>query len=169
MVLIMERIHHTIRSTGQTFTFEQWCEHLAKEERGEISRIATEYNGFHFNDFDICLNPKTTTIAVQRAKFYSAIIKLAECRGGRWNFGIDISCGTGGGGYGCSWVEGNDGFPSEREATIAAIGEAIVRCRNMYGHAYHEDDKHILRLIEMLEDYRKTLTRPQVIQLSLFD
>lgn len=160
-------IYHTIRSTGQTFTFEQWCDHLRKKDLGEIGYIVTEYNGFHFNDSDICINPKTMTIEVSRNN-YSVTLEVAECRGGRWSYGLNVNCGSGGFGFGCAWVGENEGYPTENDAMIAAVDQAIVKCKHSYEYCYN-NEKKVIRLIEMLEKYRKELQQPKIVQLSLFD
>ena len=59
-----DRIHHTIRCINKHFTFKEWgkwCEE--KHKKGFLTDyIVYEFNGYKFNDYDVCLNPSIITI-----------------------------------------------------------------------------------------------------------
>ena len=165
-------VWHEIRSARMLFTQEEWGDYCERCRQDPSERIVTSFGKYDFNDHDVCLNPDTTTIKVDDKGGYGyyVVFKLANCGNGLWTFGLDYSTGTGGGGYSPSYATPNEtrewlkGYPSEKECKLAACDAAIKRL----DHAYHPDDPKVLRLKEMVREYKKSLSRPQVVQLSLF-
>ena len=164
-------VFHECRAAGVTFTQDEWSEYLRRCREDESQRIVTQIGRYDFNDCDVCLNPEVLTIASKTGSYgYSVTLKWAECRNGIWSYAVDYNCGTGGGGSGVHYadtLEGKSwlrGYPSEREAQQAACDEAIRQVRSA------RDGKSVLgdRLIAMVEDYRKTISRPKIVELSLF-
>lgn len=176
----MSKIFHTIRCAGKSFTGDEWAEYCHRVREDESRRIRTTFGKYTFNDCDICLNPETERIEAKGGAWgYYVVIKWAECGNGLWSFGLAYSTGTGGGGFGVSWADQeyqddgkwhwNCGYPSERECKAAASQRAI---ENLYGALRYKDGDNrgvqIRKLIAMVEDYHKSLTRPKVVQLELF-
>lgn len=90
-----DRIHHTIRCINKHFTFKEWgkwCEE--KHKKGFLTDyIVYEFNGYKFNDCDVCLNPSIITI------YGEVVIKYAQCNDSKWCSGFNTISG----GSPCSW------------------------------------------------------------------
>lgn len=164
---------HVIRSAGVEFNDEEWADYCRECREDDSKRIRTSFGKYTFNDCDICLNPDTERIESKGGAWgYYVVIKWAECGNGLWSYGLDYSTGTGGGGFGVSWadLQGNEkswrnGYPSERECKAAASEKVIAYLRSALRY---KDEQQVRRLLAMVEDYHKSLTRPQVVQLELF-
>ncbi len=178
-----QTIFHRIRCAKKEFTQDDWSDYCKRCREDEKNRIITKIGKYIFNDHDICLNPERETITGKSGFYgFNVTIKWADCGNGLWAYGIDYNTGTGGGGYGVSWVNEptdkdklqghrNVGFPSEIDCKLAALTEAISRVKGSvhWGLEYDENRiKHTKNLISMIEEYKKALTRPKVIQLELF-
>ena len=165
-------IFHTIRCIGKEFTNEEWSEYCSESHKDPSKRIITSIGKYDFNDFDICLNPSVLTIATKTGAYgYYVTLEWCDCGNGLWSYGLSYNAGTGGGGFGCSWADlsGNTksyrkGYPSEKEAIIAACDEAIRWLKS----SGDKDGYNIKRLIEMIEDHKKSLSCPKPVQLELF-
>lgn len=160
---------HVIRSAGREFTEKEWSEYCRDGE----NRIVTSFGKYDFNDCDICLNPETMTIASKKGSYeYNVTLKWCYCGNGLWSYGLDYNTGMGGGGFGCSYADetGNDksyrnGYRSEKECIIAACDKALSYLQKSdYG-----DERNRTKLIGMVTDYKKSIGRPEPVQLSLFD
>lgn len=168
----MAEIFHRVRSAGKEFTSEQWGDYCRASRDDPEKRIRTQIGKYLFNDCDVCLNPETMSLVVDGKSFgYYVTLKWCDCGNGVWSYGMDFGYGNGGGGGGCSFATPEDknlnlrGFPSEREAKIAACDSALSSLeRNA-----RKNDAKAERLKRMVEDYKKTISRPQIVQLSLFD
>ena len=172
MVLIMGEFFHVIDSARKTFTREEWSEYCNATRHDDSVRIRTQIGKYLFNDHDICINPEVMSLVVKGGgNPYSVMLKWCDCGNGLWVYGLDYNTGDGGGGFGARFVNPDEkrdwlrGYPSERECKIAACDSAIKRL----SHSFHKDEPNVKRLIAMVEDYRKSLARPKVVQLSLFD
>lgn len=172
----MSEEFHRIRHLNKVFNDDEWADYCRECREDDSKRIRTTIGKYTFNDCDICLNPDTERIESKGGVWgYYVVIKWAECGNGLWSYGLDYSTGTGGGGFGVSWADllyqddvkwhWNCGYPSERECKAAASEKAIVYLQRAL--RYH-DGQQVRRLIAMVEDYHKSLTRPQVVQLELF-
>ena len=166
----MAEVFHTIRHLGRTFTDKEWSEYcnLCRQDEGNL--IRTQIGKYLWNDFDICLNPETLTIAAKAGPYgYYVTLHWAECGNGVWAFGMDYQTGTGGGGFGVSWASKadtkiwNKGFDSEKECKCFALRYAMSRL-----HPHNGNEKMVNRLKELLQKELDTLQRPQYIQLELF-
>jgi len=111
-------IFHTIKSTGQTFTSQEWGE-WCRQHRGGNPIVFT-YKEFSFNDCDVCVTPHTKID--WKGKGCSLTVTTAESPCGRWDYGISYSVNLGGGGRAPQFI-GNtlSGYTSEKEAVIAAV------------------------------------------------
>jgi hypothetical protein len=112
------------------------------------------------------------SLVVDKKKIgYYVTLKWCDCGNGVWSYGLDYNYGSGGGGGGCSFAKPDDeklnlrGRTSEREAKIAACEYALRSLE----HCVWKPDSKVERLKRMVEDYMKSLSRPKVVQLSLFD
>lgn len=165
---------HVIRSAGVEFTQEEWGAYLNAVYKGERQRISTTFGKYTFNDNDICMNPDKQVITAKAGAYgYEVTLNYAECGNGLWSFGIDYNLGTAGGGFGVSWADitGNDkswrnGYPSEQECKLAGLRKALTVIGN---HVHNARVSQKERLKEMINDEIKKLTRPKIIELSLFD
>lgn len=168
----MNEIVHTIRSAKRTFTQDQWSEYCNSTRNNPENRIVTSFGKYDFNDFDICLNPTFMTLASKTGPFgYLVTLKWCECGNGLWSIALDFNFGNGGGGSGCSYTDTADGnsyrrgYRTEKEA-ILAICDKAIREINDYKCESKEMPK-MNRLLEMVEDYKKSIGHPEPIQLSL--
>ena len=165
-------VWHEIRSARMLFTQEEWSDYLRRCHADPAERIVTRIGKYDFNDNDICLNPEVYTLKVgtKDGYGYDVTFKWADCGNGVWQYGLDYSTGTGGGGFGVRYTEPNEdrdwlkGYPSEKECLMAACDHAL----EYINHSLHEKEAKTQRLKEMVREYKKSLLRPQVVQLSLF-
>lgn len=162
-------IFHTIRACNRQFTGDEWSDYCHLTRNDDSKRIYNTFGRYTFNDCDICINPEIDVISIKEGAWgYYVHIKYAECGNGLWSYGIDYFTGTGGGGYGVSWSDSTEpdryhrGYHSERECKIAAAEAAISRLGGSKG------DKNLAQLIEKVTEYKRSLERPQVVQLELF-
>ena len=163
-----KQVFHEVRSAGLLFTQEEWWDYLDACRKGDENRLVTQKGKYDFNDCDVCINPDVMSLVVKGGGCgYSVTLKWCECGNGLWSYGIDYQTGTGGGGFSPSYCDGTKedsrgNFHSERECKIAACENAI----SILEHPYREDDAKVRRLLDMVTDYKRGLTRP--VQLELF-
>ena len=165
-------VWHEIRSARMLFTEEEWSKYLLRCHADPAERIVTRIGKYDYNDCDICLNPEVYTLKVgtKDAWGYYVTFKWADCGNGVWQYGLDYSTGTGGGGFGVRYTEPNEdrdwlkGYPSEKECLMAACDHVL----EYIGHSLQSKEAKTQRLKEMVREYKKSLSRPQVVQLSLF-
>ena len=169
----MGKEFHRIRHLNKVFNQDEWADYCHECREDDSKRIRTTFGKYTFNDCDICLNPDTERIESKGGAYgYYVVLKWAECGNGLWSYGLDYSTGTGGGGYGVSWadLQGNEkswrnGYPSEQECKVAGWRKALKYIDN---HEHNARTSPAEKLLEMIQDEIKRLTRPQVVQLELF-
>ncbi len=162
---------HVIRSAGIEFsTKKEWWEYLDKVHSGETYRIITSFGKYDFNDCDICLNPEVMTFEIKKHCVF-VTLEWCYCGNGLWSYGYNYSLGDSGGCSGCPYVDTHDdpishrkGYNTKEECIIAACDRAIQLLVNA---AEHNDGK-AQRLIDMVVNYKKSIQKPQPVQLSLF-
>lgn len=168
----MAKIFHECRSARRTFTEEQWADYCTQSWNDDSKSIRTQIGKYTFNDCDICLNPEIMSLVVDGKSYgYYVTIKWCDCGNGIWSSALDYGYGDGGGGYGVSFADRlvgdkydwRAGYPSEVDAKVAACDEALVRL-----HKSRKQNDKLQRLIRMVEDLKKSLTRPKIVQLELF-
>ena len=168
-----KEIFHECRSAGRTFTRDEWADYCRESRFDDGKRIRTQIGKYLFNDCDMCLNPETMTIAVDRKRenLYYVSLKWAYCGNGLWNFGVHYATNLAGGGFGVVYAdrsgEPNDwrnGYPTEQECKRRACECALSRLE----HSGEKDKAEVKRLMQMVRDYMKSLGRPQPVQLELF-
>lgn len=168
-----KKIFHTIRSTGQTFTQDEWAEYWRGVNNGWREPIRTQKGKYTFNEFDICLNPDKQTISAKSGAYgYEVTLSWAESGNGLWSYGLDYNLGTAGGGFGVSFADctgkehhHRNGYPTLNECKVAGWRESLGYIGN------HENNARVSpanRLRQMIEDEIKSLTRPKYVQLELF-
>ena len=166
-------IKHTIRCCGKEFTAKEWSDYCTESYKDPSKRIVTSIGKYDFNEHDICLNPTVMSLVVSHGGYgYEVTLKWCDCGNGLWSYGLSYNCGTGGGGFGCSFADVTDdpksyryGYRSEKECIIACCDAAISRIES----SGHENEAKTKKLIEMVKDYKKSIGRPAPVQLSLFD
>lgn len=164
-----KRIFHTIRCIGKEFTQEQWSEYNNATNSGKENRIISTFGKYQFNDFDMCLNPEKKEIATKTGPWgYYVILEWCNCGNGIWVNGLRINTGSGGFSSGCQWTDNNNGnktwlngYTTEKDCIIAA-------CENAINHLQNNKDEQVKKLINKIAEYKKSLVRPQPIQLELF-
>lgn len=59
-----EKIHHTIKSIGKSFTFEEWCEwNKNKRAQGVFgTMVVHKFKEYEWNDCDVCITPSLIVI-----------------------------------------------------------------------------------------------------------
>lgn len=114
-------IFHTIKSTGQTFTSQEWGEWCNKHR--EHSAVVFTHKDFQFNDCDVCVTPHTMT----DYNFHGCQLRIttAESPNGRWDYGIWYGFDLGGSGHAPSFIASEtEGYASEKAAVFAALLKA---------------------------------------------
>lgn len=166
----MGKPFHEIRCCGRRFTSKEWGEYCAATRLDSTKRIHTTFGRYTFNDHDICLNPDSVEFNIKNGGYgCNASIKYADCGNGLWNFGLDYSICTGGGGYGVSWADRDTGdgwrrgYHTKEECLIAACDELLNRLSTM-----NEKGKQFNDLVGAVAEYRRSIGRPKVVQLELF-
>ena len=168
-----KEIFHECRSAGRTFTRDEWADYCRESRFDDGKRIRTQIGKYLFNDCDMCLNPETMTIAVnkKRENFNYVQLQWAYCGNGLWSYGMNYGVGYAGGGFGVAYADrqgdGNDwrnGYPTEQECKRKACECALHRLE----HCGEKDKAEVKRLMQMVRDYMKSLGRPQPVQLELF-
>ena len=174
----MGEVFHRIRCCGRVFTSDEWSKYVNECYKDKSKRIYTTFGKYTFNDNDVCITPDTNTLMVQSKSSYGYKIsfRIAECGNGLWVFGLDIFTGDGGYCGGPSWTDDKEkGFQSERDCRIAACDSALSHLETMlrYRSGLESEEglrgKNIQRLMEMVKEYKKGLSRPKIVQLSLCD
>lgn len=114
----MSKIHHRCRCTGQEFTFDEWCARCREHDSAEI---VFEYGGFGWNINDVCMTPNVPITWEQ--DMYMIEVRTAMSPNGRWDYGMDINFHSFGHMRGVRFLEGEDGYETEKEAIYAALEE----------------------------------------------
>lgn len=114
----MSKIHHRCRCTGQEFTFDEWCARCREHDSAEI---VFEYGGFGWNINDVCMTPNVPITWEQDR--YMIEVRTAMSPNGRWDYGMDINFHSFGRMRGVRFLEGEDGYETEKEAIYAALEE----------------------------------------------
>ena len=170
----MDEIVHVINSANKTFTRKEWGEYCTKTRYDDQIRIRTQIGKYIFNDHDICLNPDVMSLVVKggcKGYGYSVMLEWCDCGNGVWAYGVNYNTGDGVGGFSPRFTAPDEqrdwlrGYPSEQKCKIAACECAL----NRLGNSYRKDDKNVKRLMALVENYMKSIRRPKVVQLSLFD
>lgn len=117
------------------------------------------YNGFEYNEHDVCLNPD---VAYTFGKWnqYHFVIKVSETPRG-WVYGYDWSHLTGGGGGGC-YYENCETSPSKSQAIVAAA--EYIKSRFMGDPKATKAIKELDRIISEESEHR-----PKIKQMTIFD
>lgn len=172
----MAEVFHRIRCCGKTFTSDEWGEYCKMTRYEEGRRIYTSIGKYTFNDHDICMNPDTMTIKVDVKNAYGCgvQIRVADCGNGLWVYGLAVNTVDGGYCGGPAWTDDpSRGYASERECRIAACNSALTHIGNALKHKSGMGGEgrgsKLKRLAEMVDDYKKSLSRPKIVQLSLFE
>ena len=167
----MSEIFHKCRHLGIEMTREEYWAYLRECEKDSTKRIRTQIGRYIFNEHDICLNPERERISVSDGTWgWYVDIMTAECGNGVWVYGLQYNLGDGGGCFGASWADRRtdrtryDWHESERECKASA-----GRCMLRYIDNHTEDKKGMLsKLRRKVEEYVRSMERPQVVELSLF-
>jgi len=162
---------HVVRSAGRVFnTQKEWCEYLNKVCSGETYRIVTSFGKYDFNDCDVCLTPDVMTFEIKKHWVF-VTLKWCYCGNGLWSYGYDYSIGNGGGCSGCPYADTTDdpesyrnGYKTKEECIIAVCDRVI----HLLGNEAGNNNKEVQRLIDMVINYKKSIQKPQPVQLSLF-
>lgn len=163
---------HVIRSAGIEFTEEQWADYCQATRKNDLDKIKRTFGKYTFNDFDICLTPDKKIFTTKGgACGYNATLEIAGCGNGLWSFGCDIFLGTEMQSFGASWTDKPNesycnGFPSQKECEIAGWRFILERIGEVKKNARKSPK---MQLRQMIENELKRLTRPQVVQLDLFN
>lgn len=146
----MGRIHHTIRSIKRDFTPEEWtvwCND--KRKAGKFTVVVYEYDGYQFNDCDVCVNPTTVEVC------QGVSVEVAQSREGKWSVGYTHLHGGSPCMYGSreqasqdeailhglqllrellqrdiDWYGNNDGYGNEKKRCVEALNATEAEIRN---------------------------------------
>lgn len=163
-----KKIFWKIESAGLEFTKEEWHNYLGKKA------IKTTIGDFTFNDCDVCINAKEE-VSFKLDKFFYVTFTICDCGNGWYTYGLDYSAGGCGGGFLPHYADDNclkekrnwrKAYKSQKELRDAWCNEAINWLKSSI--AYREGNNKAKRLVEFVEEYKKTISRPKVVQLTLF-
>lgn len=157
--LRQSRIVHVCAVLGKQFSLREWKRYT--EINGwEISdKVVTSDNGFKFNIYDVCLNPKIP-VEWNDGKHNFFRVKLCQLRDGQWNYGYDYWFIDGGGSVGANYPKSNErGFMSEKEAItdcLKVFFENIqwIRKKTQMCSVEYDDDGNIIDT----SSYREAIT-----------
>lgn len=168
----MAEIFHEIRTAGRKFTQEQWGDYCNRSRNNPDELIHTTIGKYVWNDNDICLNPESVNLEVKQASIgWYAHIRYADCGNGLWSFGISYGTGNGGGSYGVSFADKDKGkgwrrgYHTKDECLVAACDELLERFATVYDRDRNDNYR---KLVSMVQDYKRSIGRPKVVQLELF-
>ena len=168
-------IFHICKCLGKSFTYNEYVDFIKKNSP---SHPVFYYDGFKFNVWDVCLNPN---IALEwQGKSCKFKVKTAKSPNGRWDYGTDCWFANGGGCHAACFVDGQDGFPTEKECLYTALKhfeEKVLRKISEEKNHVELDDnlEHvkgsstISHLKECFKQIRKFKEQYNQKQLSLFD
>ena len=164
-----KKIFHRIKSAGVEFTEKEWHDYLSKQQR-----IETTIGDYTFNDCDVCINAKTET-SLKIDKFYYVVFQLCDCGNGWYTFGLDCSVGDCGHSFYPSYADDsctkekynlNRAFKSLKELKKQWCDETLCWLKGTT--EYKEGKAKAIRLVEFVEEYKQTIGKPKVTQLTLF-
>ncbi len=96
-----DKIHHTIKSIGKSFTLEEWTEWCKKHSDVDCSkRIAFCYDGYEWNDYDVCITPTALDID-EHTRVTIGALKEDEWYYGFWALSFIKPCSIFGEAYKC--------------------------------------------------------------------
>ena len=143
----MAEIHHTIKSIGKTFTFEEWIKwNNENRSNGWHTRVVYECNGYKFNDCDVCINPDTIDV------YEHTSVQVAEMAEGKWVEGVSCLWYS----SPCSW--GKTHYRSKDEASRVAT--------HTRDNSNYTSDKRWAQGV--LEATRQVIGKRKFKQLTLF-
>ena len=166
---------HVCKCLGKSFTYDEYVDFIKKNSP---SHPVFYYDGFKFNVFDICLNPNI--VLKWQGKSCKFKVEIAKSPNGRFEYGTDYwfvnECGC----HAACFVDGQDGFPTEKECLYTALKhfDEILLCKISEGKNHVELDDNwepvkgsstISHLKECLKQIRKFKEQYNPKQLSLFD
>lgn len=166
---------HICKCLGKSFTYDEYTDFVKGESS---SHPVFEYDGFKFNVWDVCLNPN---MALEwQGKSCKFKVETAKSPNGRWDYGTDCWFVNGGGCHAACFVDGQDGFPTEKECVYDAlkyfeekvlrkISEGKNRVELDYNGEPVKGNSTISYLKECLKQIRKFKEQYNPKQLSLFD
>ena len=166
---------HICKCLGKSFTYDEYTDFVKDESS---SHAVFEHDGFKFNAWDVCLNPN---MALEwQGKSCKFKVETAKSPNGRWDYGTDCWFVNGGGCHAACFVDGQDGFPTEKECVYAALKhfeEEVLREISDRKNRVELDDNgepakgssSISHLKECLNQIRKFKEQYNPKQLSLFD
>lgn len=162
-----KKIFHTCYAIGRAFTKEQWHDYLNDEER-----IKKQVGKYIVNDCDIVLNPEVVHFEIHKVWCY-ANITWADFGNGWFSFGIDATAYNGGSCcFGVSYIDDECAHLEwKRRSAARSKKECLMAaCDLLVSQLISHDTTHpnTKRLIQMIKDYKKELSRPKVVQLELF-
>lgn len=166
---------HICKCLGKSFTYDEYTDFVKGDSS---SHTVFEHDGFKFNAWDVCLNPN---MALEwQGKSCKFKVETAKSPNGRWDYGTDCWFVNGGVCHAACFVDGQDGFPTEKECVYAALKyfEENVHRKISEGKNRVELDDNgepikgsstISHLRECLNQIRKFKEQYNPKQLSLFD
>lgn len=109
-------IFHICKCLGKSFTYDEYEDFV----KGESANYPVfEHDGFKFNVWDVCLNPN---IALEwQGKSCKFKVETAKSQNGRWDYGTDCWLVNVGVCHAACFVNGQDGFLTEKECVYDAL------------------------------------------------
>lgn len=119
-----ERINHFCACLQKAFTFSEWTAYLKEHPNSGSEQVFT-YNGFGWNIYDVCVNPRAVIQwGTGDCKFN---INIVQCPNGRWMYGYECCFHWMSRLTGAHFItDPNNGYVSEKEAIYHAL-ECIER------------------------------------------
>lgn len=175
-------IVHVCAALGKQFSLREWRRYTEINGWDNSDKVVASINGFNFNIYDVCLNPKIP-VEWNDDKHNFFRVKLCQLRDGRWNYGYDYWFIDGGGSVGASYPKKAErGFSTEKDAVyncFEVFFDEIQRIRKntQMCSVEYDDDGNIIGTssyrTEITNKIEKALKEVQEKfnprQLSLFD
>ena len=157
--LRQSRIVHVCAALGKQFSLREWKRYTEINGRDNSDRVIASVNGFKFNIYDVCLNPKIP-VEWNDGKHIFFRVKLCQLRDGRWNYGYDYWFIDGGGSVGACYPKNIErGFSTEKDAVYNCLEVFFKEIQFMRKHTQmcsvdYDDDGNIIDT----SSYRTTIT-----------
>lgn len=164
-------IFHICKCLGKSFTYDEYEDFV----KGESANYPVfEHDGFKFNVWDVCLNPN---IALEwQGKSCKFKVETAKSQNGRLDYGTDCWLVNVGVCHAACFVNGQDGFLTEKECVYDALKhfeEKVLReisvCKSRVELNHTEKSNTISHLNKCLNQIHKFKEQYNPRQLSLFD
>lgn len=119
-MLRQSRIVHECQALNKSYSLKEWRKYIEINGWKNSDKVVASINGFDYNIFDMCLNPKIP-VEWDDGKYNRFRVELCQLRDGRWNYGFSYWFIDGGKIHGACYPKDHNGFVSEKEAVYECL------------------------------------------------